>query len=142
MRPMKTSSRPSQFGRHGILLGRQVVDHFDAGEAAANNSRASSTRDLSLGLDQNAFAVAIADRHANAGRADLDRVVADDLARLVHHLHFFRGVALVLGRADLRNQIEGDRRARTFRYLFLACRGGAGAVFQIALAANAAPLVA
>ena len=45
--------------------------------------------DLPLGLDQDALAVAVRDRHADAGRADVDRVVAQDLVRLVHHLHFF-----------------------------------------------------
>ena len=76
---------------------------------AANSLRALRDRELPFRLDQNALAVAIVDRHAHARRADLNRVVADDLPRLVDHLHFFGGVALLFVRADLRNQIEGDR---------------------------------
>ena len=76
---------------------------------AANSSRASSTVIFCSVSTRMLSLWQLLDRHADAGRADLNRVVAQDLVRLVDHLHFFRGVALVLGRADLRNQIEGDR---------------------------------
>ena len=57
--------------------------------------------------------------------------------RFVHHLHFFRGVALVLGRADLRNEIERDRVGKRFVLMLFVFERGLAAVDQVALAADA-----
>ena len=88
MRPMNTASSPSQSLGFGYLPFAQVVDDLDAGERGEQLA-GFVDRDLALGFDQDALAVAVRNRHADAGRADVDLVVAQDLVRLVHHLHFF-----------------------------------------------------
>ena len=111
IRPMNVSSRSFAMDRHGIDLLLQVVDH-DQSRRGREQPPGLVDADLPLGLHQDALAVAVGHRHADAGRADLDRVVFQHLARLQHHLHLFRRVALVLGRADLRNAVEGDADGR------------------------------
>ena len=79
--------------------------------------------------------MAIAHWYTDARRADADLIIAQDLVRLIHHLHFFAGVALVLRRADLWNEIERDRMSKRFVLVLLAVERGPAAVDEIALAA-------
>ena len=59
--------------RLGVLAVRQVVDDFDAGEVGEQLA-GFFDRNLALGFDEDAFAVAIRNRHANAGGADAGSV--------------------------------------------------------------------
>jgi hypothetical protein len=78
--------------------------------------------------------MAIAHRHAHAGWADLNRVIANDLACLIDHLHLFGGVALMFRRADLRNQIESDRMGKRLTAIVVAGKLGARGLLQVAAA--------
>ena len=104
---------------------------------AAKSLRALVDRELLLGLDQDALAVAVAHRSTDAGRADTDRVVAEDFLGLVDHLHLFRGIAGVLLGTDLWNQIERNRMSKSRRSEVGSVERCARAVDQLALAGNA-----
>src|SRR5262249_27988230 len=117
-------------------LALQIVDDRDAGERG-EQSFGVFNGELLFSLDQDAFAVAVADRHAHAGRANLDRFVADDFARFQNHFHFFGGVALVLGAADVWNQVEGDVVSEGFVFVLTAGKLGLRAPFQIAATGQA-----
>ena len=107
IRPMKVSSRPSQWMRHGIDLLLQVV-HHDQARRGGEQPPGLVDADLPLGLHQDALAVAVATgTRTHVGQTWI--VSSSSILRVSqHHLHLFRRVALVLGRADLRNAVEGD----------------------------------
>ena len=105
---MKTSSEPSQSTAAGTGPVAEIVDDHDAGELRRTARGLRPRRSAALGFDQDRLAVAVRHRHAHGCRADLDRLVAEDLAGLVDHLHLFAGVARLLLAADLRDAVEGD----------------------------------
>ena len=128
---------------HGIVLCGQIVDHRDAREprqtARGPRRRVSflsvSTRMLSLWQLETGT-------RTQVGQT-LDRIVPQDLARLVDHLHFFRRVAFVLQRADLRNDVEGDRMGERLVGIVLPVERGRVLLDQLARAGESpAPLVA
>ena len=122
--------------RHRVKLIVDVVDDLEAGRRGEKLA-CFFDRDLLLGFDQNAFAVAVRDGHANAGWANEDRIVAENLLGLVDHFHLFGRVTLVLGRADLRDAVEGDRVGERFVIVLFASQVGFRAVDQIARASDA-----
>ena len=74
----------------------------------------------------------IGDRHAHAGRADVDRGVAHDLAGLVDHLHLFLGVAARQEVVDLGDAVADDRMRELGRGGGLALRDvGLGLGFEL-----------
>ena len=52
------------------------------------------------------LAVSDRDRHTNTRGTNLHLLVAEDLASLVHHLHFFAGIAVVLKVVDVGYRIK------------------------------------
>ena len=77
--------------------------------------------------------------HADASRADLDRLITKYFLRLVDHLHLFASVAFVLERADLRDQVERDRIIEGFVRVVLTIKKRAAAGDQVFLALHACP---
>ena len=101
---------------HRVAALYFFVHDFDAGERR-EEFLCLFDRDRAFGFDEDRFAVAVGDRDAHARRADHDRLVTENLASLVDHLHLFAGVALFLEAADLRDGVERDRRLE--RLLFV-----------------------
>jgi hypothetical protein len=58
-------------------------------------------------LDVDRFGVTDEDRHAHAGRGQLDLRI-EDLLGLRHHLPLFLGEAVLHEDVDLRDDVEGD----------------------------------
>ena len=83
-------------GGQGITSSAGVVEDDQAGGVRPEVAGLLGG-DRPLGLDQDRLAVAVEDRDPHAGRADVDRVVAHDLAGLVDHLHLFLGVPVRAG---------------------------------------------
>ena len=84
------------------------------------------------GFDVDGLGVAGHDRDADAGGGDLDRVVAEDLARLVDQLALLVGVVVSLGeRARLGEGVEGDLVRVDARLGGLAVEDGAGLLAKL-----------
>ena len=86
------------------------VDQREAGHAAQQLARASSTLERLARLQLTDSECDDDDRDAGAGDGDRDRLVAEDLARLEHHLALFVGVVVAVGEvAGAAEDVERDR---------------------------------
>src|SRR3954451_21722758 len=85
-----------------------VVDHGDARRGAQDLARLFGRQGRAR-LDVDRLRVAVDDRHAHARRADADRRVAEDLARLVDELALLVGVVVARREvARMRQRVERD----------------------------------
>ena len=71
-------------GRHGVLAEVWVIENFDSRERFKQLS-GFVNRKRSFGFNIDSFAVAIGDGDANAGWANLDRVIAEDFSGFKDH---------------------------------------------------------
>ena len=78
--------------------------------------------------------MAIGDGDANAGWANLDRVIAEDFSGFKDHFQFFAGVAILFEAADLRDGIECDGVAEGFVFVVLVIERGTSSGQQISSA--------
>ncbi len=69
--------------------------------------------------------------NSNAGRANLDRLIAEDLSGLIDHFQLFAGIALILEAADLRNRVERNRMLERFVLVVAAVQGCPRSLKQI-----------
>jgi hypothetical protein len=115
---------------------RQVVENSQAGECGKQAAGLFRSHGA-FRLDRDALAVAIGHGNAHARGADLDRFVAQNLARLVDHLHLFARVAVFLEAADLRDGIEGDRMRERLVLVGVAIERGLGPLEQIGVSLQA-----
>jgi hypothetical protein len=100
---------------------------------AANSSRASSTVILRSVSTRMLSLWQFAHRHATHVGQTWISIIAEDLAGLVDHLHLFRRVTGVLVRADLRDEVEGDRVGERLGLEVGAVERGARGVNEFAL---------
>jgi cellulose synthase/poly-beta-1,6-N-acetylglucosamine synthase-like glycosyltransferase len=84
---------PIGLQRRGIPVGGRFVQHGQPGRAAQQLAALRGAQLLAR-LDIHRLGMAVADRDAHAGDAHADRLVAQDLARLEHHLALFIGVVV------------------------------------------------
>ena len=94
--------------RSRIFLFGQAVHEDDAGHGGKELARLLDGN-FAFRLDDDAFRMAVRDRNADRGRADLNRGIAENLARFMEQFELFGGIAALLLASDLRNAVEADR---------------------------------
>ena len=118
------------FHGHRIDLVLGIVAELDAGRGGEDGARLLG-RDLVLEFKIDGLGMCAHHGDADAGAGNLHVRKMHDLARLIHHLHLFLGVAVRLEDIDVREEVERNLLSHDLDFRGLALKDRVGLLHEL-----------